>query len=91
MHDQGDPPGRPWMLEDLAEVTGGLRFVIHDEYGLAGAAEKLARAMKEVYVLAYRPAASDPGRWRKVRVSVTPPERQRVRVASRAGYYYPED
>jgi Ca-activated chloride channel family protein len=88
---KGDPPGRPWMLEELAEVTGGLHFVIHDGYGLAEAAGKLARAMKEVYVLAYRPAASDPGRWRKVRVSVTPPERQRIRVAARSGYYYPED
>ncbi len=88
---KGDPPGRPWMLEELAEVTGGLHFMIHDGYGLAAAAEQLARAMKEVYVLAYRPAASDPGRWRKVRVSVTPPERQRIRVSARAGYYYPEE
>jgi Ca-activated chloride channel family protein len=88
---KGDPPGRPWMLEELAAVTGGLHFSIHDGNGLAAAAEKLARAMKEVYVLAYRPGPSDPGKWRKVLVSVTPPERQRVRVAARAGYYYPED
>ena len=90
-YQKGDPPGRPWMLEDLAAVTGGLHFAIHDGNGLAAAAEKLARAMKEVYVLAYRPGMSNPGKWRKVRISVTPPEPQRVRVAARAGYYYPED
>ena len=90
-YQKGDPPGRSWILEELAAVTGGLHFEIHDGNGLAQAAAKLARAMKEVYVLAYRPGASDPGKWRKVRVSVTPPEHQRVRVAARAGYYYPEE
>jgi Ca-activated chloride channel homolog len=86
-YKKGDPPGRPWLLEELAELTGGLHFRIHDGSGLASAAEKLARAMKEMYVLAYRPGESGPGKWRKVRVSVTPPTPQRVRVTARSGYY----
>jgi Ca-activated chloride channel family protein len=84
---KGAPPGRPWLLEELAEITGGLHFRIHDGNGLASAAEKLARAMKEMYVLAYRPGESGPGKWRKVRVSVSPPTPQRVRVTARSGYY----
>jgi Ca-activated chloride channel family protein len=87
---KGDPAGRPWLLEELAEVTGGLHLAIRDAGSLAAAAEKLARAMKETYVLAYRPGASHPGKWRKVRVTVTPPMPQRLRVSARSGYYFPE-
>lgn len=86
-YKKGDPPGRPWLLEEMAELTGGLHFKISDGSGLSAAAEKLARAMKEMYVLAYRPGESGPGKWRKVRVSVTPPTPQRVRVTARSGYY----
>jgi Ca-activated chloride channel homolog len=89
-YQKGDPPGRAWLLEELAELTGGLHITIRDGSALPDAAGKLARAMKEVYVLAYRPAASTPGKWRKVRVSVTPPTQQRVRVSARSGYYFPE-
>lgn len=89
-YQKGDPPGRAWVLEELAELTGGLHFVIRDGSALADTAAKLARAMKEMYVLAYRPGASEPGKWRKVRVSVTPPTPQRVRVTARSGYYFPE-
>jgi Ca-activated chloride channel family protein len=89
-YQKGDPPGRDWLLEELAEVTGGLHITIRDGSQLGSAAARLARAMKEIYVLAYRPAESQPGKWRKVRVSVTPPTPQRVRVTARSGYYFPE-
>jgi Ca-activated chloride channel family protein len=87
---KGDPGGRSYLLEELSNLTGGLNFTVRDAADLAHAAEKLARAMKEVYVLAYRPGDSNPGKWRKVRVSVTPPTPQRVRVTARSGYYFPE-
>jgi hypothetical protein len=79
---------RVWVLEELSAITGGLHFMIRDGRGLPEVAAKLARAMKEQYVLAYRPSATGPPKWRKVRVSVTPPDAQRVRVTARSGYYY---
>jgi Ca-activated chloride channel family protein len=84
------PSPRPWILEELAELTGGLHFTIHHSGALPETAARLARAMKEVYVIAYRPSVSEPGKWRRVRVTVMPPDRRRVRVAARAGYHFPE-
>ena len=78
------------MVEELSRISGGLHFTIRDARDLPDAAAKLARSMKESYLLAFRPAPSAAPRWRKVRVTVTPPEARRVRVAARSGYYYSE-
>ncbi len=79
-----------WLLEELAEMTGGLHFTIRHHGDLPATAEKMARAMKDVYVIGYRPAESQPGKWRKIRVSVTPPSAERFRVSARSGYFVPE-
>jgi Ca-activated chloride channel family protein len=78
------------MLDDLAEITGGLHFTIRDHRELPAVAERLARAMKEVYVIAYKPGEAQPGKWRKVRVSVTSGSSKNLRVTARSGYYLPE-
>jgi hypothetical protein len=77
-----------WALDDLSALTGGLHYAIRDARGLPEAAAKLERAMKESYMLAFRPADAGAPKWRKLRVSVTPPEAQQVRVTARSGYYY---
>jgi hypothetical protein len=74
----------------LAALTGGLHFTIRHRGDLPTMAEKLARAMKDVYVIGYKPGESLPGKWRKIRVSVTPPSSERLRVSARAGYFVPE-
>jgi Ca-activated chloride channel homolog len=79
-----------FLLEELAELTGGLHFTIRHHAELPAAAEKMARAMKDVYVIGYKPGEALPGKWRKIRVSVTPPTPQRLRVSARSGYFVPE-
>lgn len=78
------------LLDELAAMTGGLHFTIRDHRDLPVVAEKLARAMKEVYVIGYKPGESTAGKWRKIRVSVTSRPSKEVRVTARSGYYFPE-
>jgi Ca-activated chloride channel family protein len=79
-----------FLLEELAEMTGGLHLTIRHRSDLPAMAEKLARAMKDVYTIAYKPGESLPGKWRKIRVSVAPPSFERLRVSARSGYFVPE-
>jgi len=78
------------LLKELAETTGGLHFTIRDHRSLPEVAEKLARAMKEIYVIGYKPAEASPGKWRRLRVSLTLSPSRDVRVTARSGYYFPE-
>lgn len=78
------------LLDDLAEITGGLHFTIRDHRELPAMAERLARAMKDVYVIAYKPGEAQTGKWRKVRVSVTSELSKTLRVTARSGYYLSE-
>ena len=79
-----------FLLEELAETTGGLHFTIRNRADLPPMAERLARAMKDVYMLAYKPREGSPGKWRSIRISVTPPAPERLKVYARSGYFVPE-
>jgi Ca-activated chloride channel homolog len=79
-----------FLLQELAEMTGGLHFTIRHRDDLAPMAKQLARAMKDVYMVAFKPGEAPPGKWRKIRVSVSPPSAQRLRVYARSGYFVPE-
>jgi len=79
-----------FLLGELAEITGGLHFTIRHRADLAPMADKLARAMKDVYTIAYKPGEGPPGKWRKIRISVTPPAPERLKVYARSGYFVPE-
>ena len=79
-----------FLLEELSEITGGLHFTIRNRADLPPMAEKLARAMKDVYTIAYKPGEGSPGKWRRIRISVTPPTAERLKVYARSGYFLPE-
>jgi len=79
-----------FLLEELSEITGGLHFTIRNRADLPPMAEKLARAMKDVYTIAYKPGEGSPGKWRRIRISVTPPTAERLKVYARTGYILPE-
>ncbi len=79
-----------FLLEELAEITGGLHFTIRNRADLPPMAERLARAMKDVYTIAYKPGEGSPGKWRRIRISVTPPTPERLKVYARSGYFVPE-
>jgi Ca-activated chloride channel family protein len=78
------------LLEELAGITGGLHFTIRNRADLPPMANQLARAMKDVYMISYKPGEGPPGKWRRIRISVTPPTPERLQVYARSGYFLPE-
>lgn len=77
-----------YLLEDLAALTGGLHFTIRDRSELPQVAQKLAEAMKNVYVIGYKPSETAiPGKWRKVRVELSSRNFKSARVTARTGYF----
>ena len=78
------------LLENLAAATGGLHFTVRDGSALPEQAARLAKAMKNLYVISYRPPVeAEPGKWRKIRVTVNGDSGKELRIASRTGYYPP--
>ena len=80
------------LLEELAELTGGRAFFPPSVNDLEDTCEKIAVELKNQYVLGYRSTnqAKD-GKWRKLRVKVTPPQKTNTSLSVRAkeGYYGP--
>jgi len=79
-----------FLLKGLSNITGGLHFTVRFRADLPAAAQKIARAMKNVYVIGYQPpAGSAPGKWRRIHVTINSPSRRSLRVSARHGYYEP--
>ena len=78
------------LIEDLAEMTGGHSY--HTNVNdLEDTCEKIAVEMKNQYVIGFESTNQNrDGRFRKVRVKVTPPEGiSKLSVRARDGYYAP--
>jgi Ca-activated chloride channel family protein len=71
-------------LQHLAERSGGLSFTVADYENPVPAATKIGHAIRDQYLIGYRPPASESGKWRAIQVRVNVPE---VHVSSRNGYY----
>ncbi len=81
----------PILLTDLAETTGGRLFPISNLKELSEMAEKIGIELRNQYILGYVPnnSAKD-GKWRKIKVKLTPPPGLAARrVYARSGYYAP--
>jgi Ca-activated chloride channel family protein len=70
-------------LERLADRSGGLSFTLADYEDPAAVASKISRAIRDQYLIGYRPSPGEPGKWRTIHVKVDVPQ---VRVSSRTGY-----
>jgi len=77
-----------YLLSKLSENTGGLHLVVRDRRELSEIAAKLSTAINNLYVIGYR-APSDflSGKWRKVKIRVENSGGERLRVATRSGYF----
>jgi Ca-activated chloride channel family protein len=75
-------------LDELAEGTGGLAAHLGRLEDIDATAQRLAREIRSQYTLAYTPLnqALD-GTYRKIRVDVQGPQRERLSVRTRTGYY----
>lgn len=81
----------PALLGEITNVTGGRLFTLSNPNDLADVATKIGIELRNQYVLGYRPnnKAKD-GRWRKIKVKLTPPKGlPHLNVYSKTGYYAP--
>jgi Ca-activated chloride channel homolog len=78
---------RPPLAAELAVVSGGRSFLIRDAHALEETFAAIARELRFQYLLGYtpaRPARSNRGEWRSIRVSVK--GKTDLRVRARDGY-----
>ena len=73
------------LLDNIAERSGGLSFTATSFDDIGPATLKISRAIRNQYVLGYRPVRADnSGKWRAIQVKVSAPQ---TRVSARRGYY----
>jgi Ca-activated chloride channel family protein len=78
--------GKMW-LSEITDATGGRTITVDNSIKLPEAAAKISREMRNQYVLGYRPEVATASKWRKIKVSVTQPDRQqRLHTYYRKGY-----
>lgn len=83
----------PGLLSELAEMTGGHLFQTQDLREMARLSGNIGTELHSQYVLGYKPSdAHHDGRWRKIKVGITPPsDRPALAARARTGYYSPRD
>jgi Ca-activated chloride channel homolog len=81
----------PQLLDDLSNETGGRLFRVDDIAEMGDIAEKISTELRNQYVIGYRPKdLTRDGKWRKVKVKVSPPAGlPPLTVHARTGYYAP--
>ncbi len=81
----------PQLLNEVSEETGGRLFRVDDLAEMSDIAEKISTELRNQYVIGYRPKnLTHDGKWRKVKVKVTPPPGlPALTVHARTGYYAP--
>lgn len=82
----------PSLLADLAELTGGRSFTVDNLRELPNFAARVAVELRSQYILGYEPTkTARDGKWRKIKVKVSPPKELRgLEARTRAGYYAPK-
>ena len=83
----------PLRLHEVSSVTGGRVFSVHDPVELSRAVTQISRELRNQYVVGYYPSnrARD-GRWRRLKIRLTPSTSQeKLRLYAKKGYYAPEE
>ncbi len=77
------------VLNELTEPSGGQAYFPRDGEAMSEAFEKIAVELRRQYSIGYTPSNFAPdGKWRKLKVKVTPPpETPGIIVRARVGYY----
>ena len=95
IHDTGASMGSeetrgPWVLEELAKMTGGQHYMVRDAGQLPELAAKMSLALHDRYLLGYRPTPPGPsGLFQRIEVKVAQPKGNRLSVYARRGYRMP--
>ena len=86
LFDNVDPDRNPKVLKQLAETTGGERFLPESAGPLLTACAHIAREIRSGYTIGYAPPSRD-GAFHRIRVLLDPPDPRRLEVRTRPGYF----
>jgi Ca-activated chloride channel homolog len=90
IYDRDDPDRNPGSLKQLAKATGGAAFFPGSVNNIVQICERIARDIRNQYTITYMPTNINyDGKYRVIQVKATAPDRGRLRVRARAGYYAP--
>ena len=83
----------PLRLDEITGVTGGRAIRIHDSADAMRAARDIGSELRNEYVLGYYPTAHAPdGKWRAINIQLAGlPNRHKLHLHARRGYYSPTD
>ena len=83
----------PALLDEMADATGGFSYTVNDPNDLSDIATKIGIALRNEYVLAYKPEVKPhDGKWHKIKVKLFPPKGlPPLHVSARSGYYAPAE
>ncbi|MBI2817950.1 MAG: VWA domain-containing protein [Acidobacteria bacterium] len=81
----------PTILNEIAEMTGGRQFPVENLNDLPDITRKISRELRNLYVIGYSPSnAKRDGKWRKIRVKLSPPKGlPPLHLFAKSGYYAP--
>ena len=86
--EQDDPDRNPGVLKRLARATGGEAFLPGSVQHVVPICERIARDIRNQYTIAYIPTnRKQDGTYRAIQVKAGTPDRERLFVRTRAGYY----
>jgi hypothetical protein len=77
--------GKAW-LGEITDVTGGRTITVDNRGKVPEAAATISRAMRNQYVLGYRPTAAANAKWRKIKVRLTSRGERSLRAYYKQGY-----
>lgn len=83
----------PLQLDEVASVTGGRMFSVHDPAEISHAVAQINSELRNQYVLGYYSSNRDRnGKWRKLKVRLAgSAAASKLRLYARKGYYAPAD
>lgn len=77
-------------LSELTKVTGGKAFFPDSSAKMMQAFEQIALELRAQYSIGYRPSdLTDKRSWHRVKVDLAAPEKSRMRVRTREGFFAP--
>ena len=77
--------GKAW-LGEITDATGGRTITVDNRGKVPEAAATISRAMRNQYVLGYRPTTADGTKWRKIKVRLTSTDERSLRAYYKQGY-----
>ena len=90
IYDRDDPDRNPGSLKQLAKATGGAAFFPESVTNIVQICEGIARDIRNQYTITYIPTNINyDGKYRAIQVKALGPDRGRLKVRARAGYYAP--